>query len=448
MPVEPQVLLGIERGATVGVVGVGYIGSVLAAELSNRGDRIIAIDRDAFRIQSIQLGKSPVSEPGVDEFLTKAVSSGRLTATTDISAIRDCDVVLVTVGTPLAASGLPDLNELRNVIVEIEQHSKPGALVLVKSTVPPGTTNALVAPILRVRKETHVAFSPERLAEGTALSDLRALPVIVGGVDDSSTALAAAFWRNRDFQVVTVVSAACAEMVKLADNAWIDLNIAYAQELAMICDGLAIDVLEVIRAANTLPKGSGNVNILIPGVGVGGYCLTKDPWILHEFAGSLGVKTSLSREARLINESAPLYLWNRTKRMLKGAPSTLSRSIAVIGITFKNDTGDTRSSPAIDYIRCALKDGYTVRWYDDMVFEQDIPEDMGQLRCRSWQEAVSQAGVIAWLAVHRIPTHPSLTQMLDAATPGAIIVDGRRSFSRAEIALAKAAGHVTVGVGR
>ncbi len=429
----------------VGVLGAGYIGAVLAGELADRGARVTAVDVSPARIDSINRGLAPVPEPGLDDLISSGVRAGRLRGATDIAELAECSTILLTVGTPLGQDDTADLSHLRAACEELATVIADGTLVLVKSTVPPGTTTNVVAPLLRANKNVHVAFSPERLAEGTAIADMRRLPVVVGGVDAASAARGAAFWTGFGFEAIVVADAGAAELVKLADNAWIDLNIAFAHELAMLCDRVGTDVLDVIRAANTLPKGGGMVNILLPSVGVGGYCLTKDPWFLNALGKELDVPLSLSAAGRTVNEAAPEYLWSRTKAAL-GADLAGAR-VAVLGLAFKNNTGDTRFSPAIDYCRAAERDGAKVVWFDDLVPVHDIPEDLLSNRADTWEEAVQGAAAIAWLAVHDSTKSLRPSDFLEYAAPNPVIADGRRFLNAAERGEFADAGIGVLGVG-
>ena len=179
---------------------------------------------------------------------------------------------------------------------------------MIKSTVPPGTTRAMYEEIIAPAAQVHMAFSPERLAEGAAIRELGQIPILVGGIDAAAGEAAAAFWREvLPVEVMTVASPEAAEMVKLADNLWIDLNIALANELAKLVDAMPwpIDVMEVIRGANTLKKGQHHVNILYPANGVGGYCLTKDPWFVDALGRRAGIELKIPRAARAVNDSMP-----------------------------------------------------------------------------------------------------------------------------------------------
>lgn len=430
---------------SVGIMGAGYIGAVLAGEFAHRGANVTAVDVSRARIDAINSGTSPVPEPGLCDLIGSGVRAGRLVATSDVAALAGSSTILLTVGTPLGEGTEADLTHLRAAVEQLAEVIADGTLVLVKSTVPPGTTTDVVAPLLRAKKRVFVAFSPERLAEGTAIADMRRLPVVVGGVDAASTARGVEFWTEHGFEAIEVADARAAELVKLADNAWIDLNIAFAHELAMLCDRVGADVLDVIRAANTLPKGGSMVNILLPSVGVGGYCLTKDPWFLDALGKELDVPLSLSAAGRTVNEASPEYLWARTKAALGDAVN--GARVAVLGIAFKNNTGDTRFSPAIDYARAAERDGAKVTWFDDLVPTHDIPDDLLNNRADTWEEAVQGANAIAWLAVHDSTKSLRASDFLEYSAPNPVLADGRRFLNAVEREEFVEAGIAVHGVG-
>ena len=248
----------------------------------------------------------------------KGVASGRLAASTDPAAAKGARAVLITVGTPLSDDYTADLAHIRAACASVAPYLHDGQIVMIKSTVPPGTTRAMhaeiIAPALPAGARVHMAFSPERLAEGAAIRELSSIPILVGGVDAAAGEAAAAFWREAlPVEVMTVASPEAAEMVKLADNLWIDLNIALANELAKLVDAMPwkIDVMEVIRGANSLKKGQHHVNILHPANGVGGYCLTKDPWFVDALGRRAGIELQIPRASRAVNDSMPGHVFDR-----------------------------------------------------------------------------------------------------------------------------------------
>ena len=284
----------------IAVVGFGYIGTVIGAVLADRGWPVTGIDVRQNVVDEINQGSDQRAlSPGLTSSWPTTSRVGRLRATTDFDAIADNDFVIVTVGTPLGPDYRAHRRRHRGSGPCRRKALRPGHLVTLKSTVPPDTTQTLVQPILeeisglRAGVDFGLAFCPERLAEGQAIRELTSIPVVVGAVDERSARACSTLWRHAlGVESIVVDDPRTAEMVKLADNLWIDLNIAMANELAKVCDRLDMDVLQVIDAANSMPKGNHNVNILMPSMGVGGYCLTKDPWFVNHLGESLGLESA------------------------------------------------------------------------------------------------------------------------------------------------------------
>ena len=218
-----------------------------------------------------------------------------------------------------------------------------------------------------------MAFCPERLAEGQAIQELTSIPVVVGAVDERSARACATLWRHAlGVESVIVEDPRTAEMVKLADNLWVDLNVALANELAKVCDGLGMDALQVIEAANTMPKGGHPVNILRPSMGVGGYCLTKDPWFVNHLGESLGLDLAIPRTSRTVNDTMPAYTYGLLTQLLADQGKAIETSrIAVLGIAFKNNTGDCRLTPTKYVVALLEESGCELSVHDPWVGAED-----------------------------------------------------------------------------
>jgi nucleotide sugar dehydrogenase len=425
----------------IGIVGVGHIGTVIAGELAFRGNDVIAVDIDSRKIENLNNGVPPITEPGLTDLIRKTISSGNLRGSGFFTDLEGSELIIITVGTPIV-NGKADLSALSSAAIAVNQSLTSASTIVIKSTVPPGTTRDLVAPIFN-RPDFLVGFVPERISEGQAITELRSLPMVVGGQNIEETHAIAKLWNKLGFETIEVSDSTAAELVKLADNAWIDLNIAFGLELAKTCDKIGTDVLGVIHAANTLKKGSSYVNILLPSVGVGGYCLTKDPYFLNTFAENMGAEMKLPRIGRSINESAPEYLLSRLLR-LKTKVSL--GSMLVMGIAFKNNSGDTRYSPAIEFIRLTKKSGIPVTWYDPLVLEQDVPEDLRSTRIDNFNG--KKFDVVANLAAHEGSTYLEPDQIIELLSPKGVFVDGRRFLSSNEIEEISLNGIIYIGVGR
>ena len=243
--------------------------------------------------------------------ISDSVSSGLLKGTISYDGINESNVILVTVGTSLSVEYDADLTALEDVFKNLSIKVVKNQLIMIKSTIPPGVTRKLSTDYFGSIENIYVGFSPERLAEGNAVQELQNLPIIVGGINDVSTTKCADFWEEvLNVEVIKVSNCETAELVKLANNQWIDLNIALANELAILCDALPynIDILEVIKGANSLKKGQHFVNLLTPSIGVGGYCLTKDPWFVSALGDKNKRSLKLPRTGRLINDSYAIIL--------------------------------------------------------------------------------------------------------------------------------------------
>lgn len=436
----------------IAVVGAGYIGSVLASVLADNGANVTAIDINSNIVNIINMGKSPVEEPGLEDLIAKNVKGGKLKASNDISEINKADVILLTVGTPLSEDGSIDKKALRSAIKSISPYVKDNQLVIVKSTVSPYSTENEVAKPLRQVAKVLVSFCPERLSEGNAIKDCKTIPVVVGGVDKESSAKSVEFWENHlGVESILLENARAAELVKLADNTWIDLNIALAFELAKLADKLDVDVLPIIKAANSLPKGEHNVNILLPSVGVGGYCLTKDPWFLYRFAEDIGGSFNTAKTSRNVNDEMPTYSVQRILETIKNNFSNIKPQelkICILGLSFKSNTGDCRFTPTVSVVESLIKCGYKVVAYDNFVSNQDIKIFENLIRFDKLEDAIEDSHVLAFFTGHDEFKLITIDQLKRLLKPKACIYDGRMYFEQEKIKEFKDAGFIFRGVGR
>lgn len=436
----------------VAIVGFGYIGSVIGAVLADKGFQVVGIEKNPHILESIQNKKSPFNEPGLEGLIVKNVTEKRLFVTDNPASLRDCETVIVTVGTPLADDYRADTTQIEEAIKAIRPYLQKEVLVMIKSTVPPFTTSQLVAPLLREIEGVKIAFCPERLAEGNAIREFQSIPIVVGGVDEKSGKAAVAFWKQAlDTEVIRVSSATTAELVKLSDNLWIDLNIALAGELAKLADRLEVDVLEVIGAANTLAKGAKgqHVNILTPSVGVGGYCLTKDPWFVQQLGVEYGLELFLPKIGRMVNDSMPLYAASMIHGHLSGRFIDPSRAkIAVMGISFKNNTSDCRFTPTKPVIEELARRGYNLEICDPWTSEEDERLVTELPVSKNVEETIREADCIAFLVGHQEFHHLSIERISELANEQALIFDGRMFFKREDIEKMRELGLAYKGVGR
>ncbi|MCG5214517.1 nucleotide sugar dehydrogenase [Streptosporangium sp. KLBMP 9127] len=441
------------RDPKVAIIGLGYVGSCFAAVLADRGYDVTGVDTDARLIDELTDGHCRYQEDGLAELLIGGITAGRLRVTTDYAAIRAADVVLIAVGTPVETDGSLMDDQLRGACLNVSAHLRQGQLLVLKSTVPPGTTRDVVLPLLQrsglvCGEDFGLAFTPERFAEGTALREVRSLPIVVGGMDPASKRDAAEFWhRALGVEVVPLDSPEAAEIVKLADNWWIDLNIALANELAKFCGAHNVDVLDVIAAANTVPKGKGMVNILLPSVGVGGSCLVKDPWMVWHSARGRGVEIHTAPAGRKVNLGMPEYTAQLIiDELLRLGKDPATSTVAVLGAAFKNNTGDLRATPVEGVVTALAKAGATVRVYDPLVDPLQAEALLGVAPVPSLLAAVQDADCVAIMAFHREFQDLDYAE-LPVAAP-CVVLDGRAYYPKEKIASLRDLGYAYRGIGR
>jgi nucleotide sugar dehydrogenase len=442
-----------QQDLTVAVIGLGYVGSCVAATLADRGLRVVGVDNNPRLIDELNNGYCRFQEHGLAELVAAGVESGRLRVSTDTAEVSDADVVLITVGTPVREDGSLDDGQLHGVCLELSTRIRRGQLLVLKSTVPPGTTRNLVLPLLQRSglsggTDFGLAFTPERLAEGTALHELNTFPIVAGGLDADSAADAAEFWRSAlGVEVTPLDSLEAAEIVKLADNWWIDLNIALGNELAKFSALYGVDVLDVITAANAIPKGKGNVNILLPSVGVGGSCLTKDPWMVWYSARERGLEILTAPAGREVNAGMPEYTAQLAiDGLTKLDKDPATAKVAVLGLAFKNNTGDLRATPTRDAVAALANACGEVRIHDPLVDREEAEALFGMPLTENLADAVAGADAVAILALHR-----DFADIDFASLPVAdscLVVDGRAYYSREKIAELRELGFAYRGVGR
>ncbi|MCK6546322.1 nucleotide sugar dehydrogenase [Myxococcota bacterium] len=340
----------------VAILGLGYVGLTLALRLAESGFRVTGVDVDPEKIAMLGRGESYVHEVGLPELLREQLGSCFFPSTT---VPDDGDVFVIAVGTPVGAHAPgvapePQLTMLEDAATRVAERLTPGGLVVLRSTVPIGVTREFVTPILervsglRAGSEFHVAFAPERTVEGKALQELRELPQIIGGINEDSVEATVALFRELTPTIVRVESLEAAEMAKLINNSYRDVIFSFANEMARIAAGFNLDVGEVIRAAN---HGYPRDPVPLPSPGVGGPCLTKDPYILGSAARRAGLETTLSHHGRRVNEAMHEFVADAVVRELERAgkdPKTAS--VLVCGLAFKGvpETGDLRNSSAVE----------------------------------------------------------------------------------------------------
>jgi nucleotide sugar dehydrogenase len=415
----------------VAVVGIGRIGLPLAATIASKGHTVLGCDINRELVDQVNRGENPLpDEAGLGALLQQVVASEALRATTETAAaVATSRVVLFAVRVDVDESGRADLGYLTAAAEEAAKGLQPGTLCIFDTTLPVGTTRRELAPRLetagrRLGLDFHVAFSPERLLMGRVIEDLTKYPKVVGGVDPAGGELAAAFYREVfGGEVILLANAEAAELSKLAEGAYRDLNIALANELAMVADVHGIDISEVIQAANSQPYS----RIHVPGTGVGGHCIPVYPRFLMQGEGP----SALSALGRQVNDAMPGYVVERAAALLGGLEG---KRVLVMGLTFRPDVAVTFHTNAVDLLREFEARGASVWGHDPLLSEAGVRE-------LGFEPAKDLAGFdIA--VVHS--NHRSYADIA-WATIAPLVIDARNSLDRAAI---EASGVRYLGVGR
>ena len=344
----------LEAGtASVGIIGLGYVGLPLAMAFARSGVHVTGFDIDRAKVDAVKHGKSYISHIP-DTVLADAVATKRLDATDDYDKLRTMDAVVICVPTPLTSSREPDLTYLLDASTALAGVLQPGQLVVLESTTYPGTTREQVAPILEesgmaVGRDFHLAFSPERIDPGRTDFTVRTTPKLVGGITDACTDRARALYEEICETVVVLSSPETAELSKLLENIFRSVNIALVNELAQLCDRLEIDVWEVIDAASTKPFGFMRFE---PGPGMGGHCLPVDPFYLAFKARENDFYPEFIELAGKINQAQPAFCVERIERALNSAGKPVKGTkVLILGASYKAGSGDTRESPALKILK-------------------------------------------------------------------------------------------------
>lgn len=361
----------IRREAVVGVIGLGYVGLPVACVFAEAGFQVIGVDVKADRVELINAARLPMDgrEPGLAELLKHVISTGRLRATVDYAALRQADIVLIAVETPVDSRHRPKYAALKAACQSLGPVLKPGALVIVESTTAPGTLDRLVRPLLedasgrRVNDGFHLGVCPERVMPGRLLSNLHTLSRVCGGSTPETSAVMIQFYSwvvQGDLDPADCVTA---ETVKTAENAYRDVNIAFANELALICEATGSDFLKVRELVNKSPGR----NVLFAGGGVGGHCIPKDPWLLA-YSMDNGVPLRVITAARAVNDNMPRHVMELVKRGLREAGTALSGSrVIILGYAYLEDSDDLRNSPSATLIEHLKRAGAAVTIHDPWV---------------------------------------------------------------------------------
>lgn len=358
---------------TAGVVGLGYVGLPLAVEKAKAGFKTVGFDVQENKVDMVNAGHNYIGDV-VDEELSKLIETGMLSATNDFSFIKDVDFVAICVPTPLDSHQQPDINYVRSSAELIAKYMKVGTIVVLESTTYPGTTEELLKPILEkgsgleCGKDFYLGFSPERVDPGNAVYKTKNTPKVVGGIGkDAVDVIAAVYEAVLDSDVFKASSPAVAEMEKILENTYRNINIGLANEMAILCNKMGIDYWEVVDAASTKPYG---FQPFYPGPGLGGHCIPLDPYYLSWKAREYGFHTSMIESSMMVNDKMPEYCVERAARILNEKKKPLNGSkVLVLGVAYKADIDDYRESPALDLIDIFKRRGADVDFYDPYISE-------------------------------------------------------------------------------
>ena len=357
----------------VGVVGLGYVGLPLAVEKAKAGFKTIGFDVQEEKVNLVNKGVNYIGDV-VDSELKELVDSGMLSTTTDFSFIKNVDFVAICVPTPLDAHQQPDISFVKSSSEAISKYLSKGTMVVLESSTYPGTTEELVKPILEegsgliCGKDFYLGFSPERVDPGNTVYQTKNTPKVVGAIGEDATKVIAAMYRAvLEGDIHEVSSPAVAEMEKILENTYRNINIGLVNEICMLCEKMGISAWEVIDAAKTKPFG---YQAFYPGPGLGGHCIPLDPYYLTWKAREFGFHTSMIDNRMIINDKMPEYCVERCYKVLNKQKKAMADSkILVLGVAYKNDIDDYRESPSLKLIDLLKKEEATVDFYDPYISE-------------------------------------------------------------------------------
>lgn len=368
---SPKLLQKIQnKTAKIAVIGLGYVGLPLAVQKAKAGFTVIGIERKRERVDMVNKGKTYIPDV-VNDDLEKVVKNGKLKATQSFNPISEVNVICICVPTPLTKNKEPDTQYIENVTKRMLPYLHKDQLIILESTTYPGTTEEIILPKiqnmgLNVGKDFYLAYSPERIDPGNKKYYLSNTPKVVGGVTPSCTQLAKVLYQQIvQEKIHTVSSPKVAEMEKLLENVFRNVNIALVNELTILCERMGINVWEVIEAAKTKPYG---FMPFYPGPGLGGHCIPVDPFYLAWKAKEYAFNTRFIELAGEINDMMPYYVVERTARILNQQKKCLNgAAILILGVAYKKDVGDLRESPALKIIALLEKEGAIINYNDPYV---------------------------------------------------------------------------------
>ncbi|MGM9988608.1 MAG: nucleotide sugar dehydrogenase [Bacillaceae bacterium] len=371
------------------VVGLGYIGLPTALLFANHGMIVHGYDINERLVKELNAGRCSIGEEGIKELLKQGFQNGTLTIGT---TLQEADAFIIAVPSPILSNKEADLRAVKQATASILPHIKKGNLVVLESTVPPKTVEKVVLPILqmsglKVGEDIFISHFPERAIPGQLIYELQHNDRIVGGINEISANMTMELYKAFVKGTFYLTDVTTAELVKVVENTYRDINIAFANELALICEKIGVNVWEVISLANHHPR----VNVHHPGPGVGGHCIAVDPWFLVEMVQS---EAKLIAMARRRNDEMPYYIVKKIRQVFAKQDIQLGR-VALLGLAFKGNVDDCRESPAFTIIELLKQHRLSYTVYDPYVEQQMVP-----FQCKTVQEAVNGADIIVALTDH------------------------------------------------
>jgi UDP-N-acetyl-D-mannosaminuronic acid dehydrogenase len=427
-----------DKEARIAVIGLGYVGLTVACAFAQAGFQVIGVERDRAKAARIGLGLCPIGgrEPGLADLLGAVTKSGKMQATTDYGLCGDAHVALIAVETPVdSVSKKPSYEALRAALSGLGSNLRPETLVVIESTIAPHTMERVVKPLLETRSGLkagegfQLAYCPERVIPGKLLDSLRTCNRVIGGMSAEASALARELYQHIVESELDVTDCFTAELVKTAENAYRDVQIAFANEIALLCENVGADVYEVRRLVNQAPYRA----MHMPGAGVGGHCIPKDPWLL--FRGAQGrLEARLIPTARAINDDMPLHMAELAQDGLQKAGGSVKGAKAtVLGYAYLENSGDARNSPTIPLVERLRALGVKVKIHDPHFAEYN--SDL--------KEAIAGSDCLIVMVAHDEYRALDLAALREwVGTP--VLIDGRNVFDKGG---AQDLGFVYKGVG-
>jgi len=443
------------------VFGMGYVGIPAAALFADvEGFNVVGIQRrskrSGWKIDWLNEGKNPIGgdEPGLPELIKRVVDKKTFRVTDDVSECSDADVILIDVQTPTDEEGIPRYESLREVSKQIGTHMKKGVLVVIESTVAPGTTENIVKPILEEESKLQagsdfsLVFSYERVMVGRLLKNIVHLPRIIGGIDKESTLLGVDLYKNIVKATIHPTTALTAEVAKVVENTYRDVNIAFSNEVALMCESLGINAFDIRELVNTLPNDPTNPssnpvrNMHFPGAGVGGHCLPKDPWLFKygvDTYGKFKVEPNVIIKSRELNMQMPNHMADLLEEGLKDAGKKLQGSkIAVLGVAFLENSDDTRNTPTKTLYEILEKRGAKPVLHDPYVRDFDLPFT------KEFSGVIHDADALVIVTKHKEYLNLDLSSIKNKMNTS-VIIDGRNIYQKEEC---EKAGFIFKGIGK